>query len=516
MTQLSVKEISLQVLKELLKLKKQIEARDLSKKTGLDYEILMTQAIHELQTLNLVKFEEKAVTELIPTKELKDYVKNGLPERQIVNYLLENSFDEISLDEFQSLMDMDQRFFFIGLANAKKNRWVMQSNATATPTIYIQNKDAPLSDIEKLLSKFAKGSIVQEDLPKDMQKEVKNLLKRKLATKKSYTNRIISLTKEGKTVDIKTIGVAGEEIPRLTPEMLKDGTWKVKIGNLKKFEVQNAGPRLNGGKLHPMTILINKAREIFLSMGFTEIKGPMVESAFYNFDALFQPQDHPAREMHDSFYLRNPKKTKLPNKKLVNAIKDTHENGGSSKSIGWGGKWSPEIAKKAMLRTHTTATTIRRLSKIVKNKEKLPVKVFCVDHLFRNESLDATHLAEFMQVEGIVVGENLTLAHLKGYLTEFFKKMGFDKLTMHPDFFPYTEPSLGVTVYVESLGKWHEMGGSGIFRPEVTYPLGIKEPVRVLAWGLGFERAAMLTLQRDDIRDLYRSPLKWLKEIKYN
>jgi phenylalanyl-tRNA synthetase alpha chain len=475
----------------------------------------MTQVIYELQTLNLVSFEEQAVTELIPTKELKDYVKKGLPERQIVNYLLENSIDEISIDEFQSLMDMDQRFFFIGLANAKKNRWILQSNATQTPTIYVQNKDAPLSNIEKLLAKFDKGGVLLEELSSELHKETNELLKRKLATKKSYTNRIISLTKAGKSININSIGIIGEEIPRLTPEMLADGTWRENIEKLKKFEVQNPGPRIYAGKLHPMTILINKAREVFLSMGFTEIKGPMVESAFYNFDALFQPQDHPAREMHDTFYLRHPNKAKLPSKNIVNATKATHENGGTSKSLGWGGKWNPEIAKKTLLRTHTTATTIRRLSKIVKNKEKLPVKVFCVDHLFRNESVDATHLAEFKQIEGIVVGENLTLAHLKGYLTEFYKKMGFEKLTMHPDFFPYTEPSLGVTVYVESLGKWHEMGGSGIFRPEVTYPLGIKEPVRVLAWGMGFERLAMLTLQRNDIRDLYRSPLKWLKEISW-
>ena len=304
MTTLSMKETSLQVLKELQKLKKPIEARELAKKTGLEYEILMTQAIHELQTLSLATFTEQEVMELIPTKELNDYVKNGLPERQLVNYLLDNSFDEISLEEFQSLMDMDKRFFFIGLANAKKNRWLIQSNATATPTIYIQNKNAPLSEFEQLIAQFKEKRVIVEDLPADLQKEVNNLLKRKLATKKSYTNRMISLSKGGKEVDSSIISIIGDEIPRLTPEMLVDGSWQKNISKLKKFEVQNAGPRIYAGKFHPMTILINKAREIFLSMGFTEIKGPMVESAFYNFDALFQPQDHPAREMHDTFYLK--------------------------------------------------------------------------------------------------------------------------------------------------------------------------------------------------------------------
>jgi len=516
MTQLSIKQNSLTVLKELITLDQSIEARNLSKRVNLEYEILMTQAVYELQTLGLVEFTEIQVTELIPTEELKDYVKkNGLPERQLVTYLIENSFDEISLDEFQSLMDMERSFFFIGLTNAKKNRWLMQSTATETPTIYLKNKDVPLSDLEKLVENFKDGDIIEENLPPELKNQVSELLKRKLATKKSYTDRTISLTKQGKSIDLTSISIIGEEIAKLTTEMLSDGSWREFIHKLKTFEVQYAGPRIYAGKLHPMTILINKAREVFLSMGFTEIKGPIIESAFYNFDALFQPQDHPAREMHDTFYLRQPNKAKLPSKKLINATKSTHENGGAAKSLGWGGKWSPEIAKKVLLRTHTTATTIRRLSKIAENNEQLPVKVFCIDRVFRNESVDATHLAEFQQVEGIVVGENLTLAHLKGYLTEFYKKMGFEKLIMHPDFFPYTEPSLGVTVYAESLGKWHEMGGSGIFRPEVTYPLGIKEPIRVLAWGMGFERLAMLTLQRDDIRDLYRSPIKWLKESQY-
>jgi phenylalanyl-tRNA synthetase alpha chain len=250
-------------------------------------------------------------------------------------------------------------------------------------------------------------------------------------------------------------------------------------------------------------------------MGFTEIKGPLVELAFYNFDSLYQPQDHPARELHDTFYLKNPAKGKLPNKNKVKAIKNTHENGGSSGSTGWGYEWDENIAKKILLRTHTTATTIRRLSKVIKEKDKLPLKVFSIDRVFRNENVDRTHLAEFIQVEGIVIGENANLAHLRGILTEFYHKMGFKDIIMRPGFFPYTEPSMEIAVYSEEFKQWIEMGGSGIFRPEVTYPWGIKEPLRVLAWGQGFERQAMQTLKRKDIRDLYRSPLSWLRNVKY-
>jgi len=158
--------------------------------------------------------------------------------------------------------------------------------------------------------------------------------------------------------------------------------------------VTKSGPLLKAGKLHPMVNLINEIREIFISLGFTEIRGPIVESAFFNFDALFQPQDHPARELQDTFYLSNPKEAKLPDRERVLEVKATHENGGSSKSTGWGYDWDENIAKKTVLRTHTTATTIRRLAEFYKNNDKAPVKVFCIDRVFRNESVDKYHLAE--------------------------------------------------------------------------------------------------------------------------
>ncbi|MHA1872026.1 MAG: phenylalanine--tRNA ligase subunit alpha, partial [Promethearchaeota archaeon] len=382
--------------------------------------------------------------------------------------------------------------------------------------IYIYNKEGPKSELELLIDSIKdKDIIIMEDIPKEHRDEIKTLLKRKLVTKRKYIQRIVSLTELGKKVNLSQIKIKSEEIAKLKPQDLVDGSWKEILPKLKKFEVENPGPKIFAGKLHPLTILINKIRNIFLSMGFIEIKGPIVESAFYNFDALYQPQDHPAREMHDTFYLRNPSRTRLPPKKYVKAIKDTHEHGGNSKSTGWGYKWDEEIAKKALLRTHTTATTIRRLSKIIRDKEKLPLKVFSIDKVFRNENVDKSHLAEFIQIEGIVIGENVNLSHLKGILSEFYAKMGFPKIITRPGFFPYTEPSMEIAVYSDILGKWLEMGGSGIFRPEVTYPWGVKEPIRVLAWGMGFERLAMLYLKREDIRDLYRSPLSWLRDQPY-
>jgi phenylalanyl-tRNA synthetase alpha chain len=349
-------------------------------------------------------------------------------------------------------------------------------------------------------------------LSKNEIKQLDLLNKRKLIDKARKTQRIIYLTEQGKKIAISKIQEL-KQVSKITPEMLISGTWK--NYELKPFDVSKPGPLLKAGKMHPMIRLINEIREIFLSMGFTEIRGPIIESAFYNFDALFQPQDHPAREMQDTFYLSNPKTAKLPESDRVKAVKETHENGGDSGSIGWGYEWDSETAKKTVLRTHTTATTIRRLAQFYRNNEKVPLKVFCIDRVFRNEKLDKSHLAEFTQVEGIVIDDNLNLCDLIGLLSEFYKKLGFEKIITRPGFFPYTEPSMEVSVYFEKLGEWLEFGGSGIFRPEVTYPWGIKEPTRVLAWGQGLERIAMLYFDRKDIRDLYINPIKWLRNQSY-
>ena len=240
-------------------------------------------------------------------------------------------------------------------------------------------------------------------------------------------------------------------------------------------------------------------------MGFTEIRGEMVETAFWNFDALFQPQDHPARDMVDTFYLSRPKQGKLPGKKVVEAVAKTHENGWTTGSRGWEYNWSQEEAKRLVLRTHTTATTIRYLNK---HKEP-PIKVFSVDRVYRNEKLDYKHLAEFHQIEGIIMDRKVTLKDLMGTLKEFYQKLGLEKVQFWPSYFPYTEPSLQSTVYVPELKNWVELCGMGIFRPEVLAPLGVKNPV--LAWGGGLERLILLKLGLEDIRLLYKNDLGWIR-----
>ena len=509
---ITIKKQVINILRILKKKSSEVIASDLAKELKIDYIVLMS-AINDLIEHDLVYFKEDEVYQISLNDEGFDYLNNGLPERQLLNILLENNIKELSLDEFLKRSHLDRNIFYIGISNLKKKRWVAQSKASGENKIYIISETFPKTDLERFLQKFKDHPIIEHStLSKDELLQLDLLNKRKLVKKNRRTERIINLTEKGKKIDTSKIKEL-EQVSKITPEMLSSGTWK--NYDLKPFDVTKPGPLLKAGKLHPMVKLINEIREIFISMGFTEIRGPIIESAFYNFDALFQPQDHPAREMQDTFYLNNPKVAKLPERDRVKAVQDTHENGGDSGSRGWGYNWQIDTAKKTVLRTHTTSTTIRRLAQFYRNNEKPPVKVFCIDRVFRNEKLDKSHLAEFTQVEGIVIDDNVTLCDLIGLLSEFYRKLGFKKIITRPGFFPYTEPSMEVSVYYDKLGEWLEMGGSGIFRPEVTYPWGIKDPTRVLAWGQGLERIAMLYFDRDDIRDLYINPIKWLRSQPY-
>jgi len=516
---ISIKTEHYQILQKLQKIKKPIEARELSEKLKIPYEKLMSGAIFSLEQVGLAKFQEEELEVITLTKEAKNYLDSGLPERQIYDVLVKNDRKEVKLLDFskeiEEQLNFPKRLFFVGISKMKKNRWILSSKSMGYEQIFINNDSPEKTEEEQVLDLFNNSnSDSLSKIPKNLHQAVNSIYNRKLVTKDKKILRLVELTQKGRKITKEELQLIDEEINLISSEMLKDGSWKEKLPNLKSYEVNALGPNISAGKYHPLTIVINEVREVFHSMGFEEIKGPIVEEAFFNFDCLYQPQDHPAREMQDTFYLKNPAEGKLPKKKVVDVIKNTHENGGNTGSSGWGYKWSEEIAKKILLRTHTTATTIRRLSHITK-KSKLPMKVFCVDRVFRNESEDRTHLAQFMQIDGIVIGKNLSLSDLIGQLVEFYKRMGFDKVVTRPGFFPYTEPSMEVSVYSKKLGAWLEMGGSGIFRPEVTYAWGIRDPVRVLAWGLGLERLAMLKLKRDDIRDLYQSPIKWLREASY-
>jgi phenylalanyl-tRNA synthetase alpha chain len=330
-----------------------------------------------------------------------------------------------------------------------------------------------------------------------------------LAKVKRRTQRILKLTPAGKQA--KVYVSEAHERNELTPEDIEagkeTGNWDEILASLRKYDVTLPAATIYPAKIHPLRKIIEQTRRAFLEMGFAEVASPMIESAFWNFDALFQPQDHPARDMQDTFYMRDPATAPLPDANIVEPVRRTHEDGWETGSEGWGYTWSPERSMQVVLRTHTTAATIRALAA----NPNPPGKFFCVGWTYRNETISFKHLPVFHQVDGIIVDEEANLASLMGTLQEFYSKMGFGRVKFKPAFYPYTEPSVDVVVYMESRKKWLEMGGAGIFRPEVTLPLGCRWPV--LAWGLGIERLAMLRFGLDDIRELYSYRLDALEEV---
>jgi phenylalanyl-tRNA synthetase alpha chain len=296
--------------------------------------------------------------------------------------------------------------------------------------------------------------------------------------------------------------VESEQIGELTPDILQGESWREM--EFKAFDIHAPAPIPLGGRPHPLQSLIDRIRAVFLEMGFSEITGNYVQSAGWNMDALFIPQDHPARTMQDTFYLAEPEIVGIDDKHLRQWA-EVHESGGSTVSRGWGGSFDVNESRKALLRTHTTVNTVRHIA----DHPSKPSRVFGVGRVFRQETIDRTHLPEFHQIEGIIHEEKASLPMLITTLRTFYSKMGYSDVRVRPAYFPYTEPSIEVEILWR--GKWLELGGAGIFRPEVTQPLGTGWPV--CAWGMGLERLAMLILGLDDIRELYQPDLEVLSKM---
>ena len=477
-------------LKLLRALKKSsLSPGEASLESGLGDKEVMSAASW-LRSKGLVDIIEDSKTLFSTNDEGKKYAEQGLPERRAAEWL--NQSGEAMINELP--LDDDEKKVVIGWLK-RKNFAELEKTADGLKLIPTGNLDE--TPDEPLLVLLDRKPLSEEE----MDKEGLSLLKgRQLLKNQDEVSRVFSLTDEGKKVNLDDIGE--DLVGEVTPEMLQTGTWKEK--QFQRYSTDTNVEPVDYATLHPLTRFTEEIRSIFLQMGFTEIEGDYVESAFWNMDVLFIPQDHPARELQDTFYLSEPASFMISDKELLDVVSEIHENGGDTGSAGWGSSWSRETAQQALLRTHTTVGTIRYLS----DNPEPPVRVFSVGRVFRREALDSTHLPEFTQVEGIIVEPNANFGMLIGVLKEFYRRMGFDDVRVRPAYFPYTEPSLEVEVRFGD--RWLELGGAGIFRPEVTAPFGIECPV--LAWGLGLERLAMLRLGIKDIRMLYQSDLQWLKE----
>lgn len=481
-------------IKVLKSLKKESSPEEISKSSGLELDAVM-RASAWLSTKELVKVDDEIIERVTLTEEGKRYVKTGLPERRILDAIdKEGNINDLKIEKAETN---------IGLGWLRK-----KGQATLDKGIIKVLNRIKTSDEEVLELLDKKGEITASSLNDKLKMGLDFLRSRKnvIAIKEQ---KIITLIPTEKGIKLAKTLKEDDRISQLTPHIIKSGSWAEK--GLRPYDTDVFVKPEYPVKEHPLMRAIEDIREIFLEMGFSEIRGPLVESAFWNFDALFTAQDHPVRDMQDTFYLKQPKSTDIPGfERLKDKVRKTHEDGWTTGSCGWRYKWDESIAKKTVLRTHTTALTAKYLANI--KESDLPVKVFSLGKVFRNEAVDYKHLPEFYQVEGIVADKGATFRHLLGVLKEFYDRMGF-KVRFRPAYFPYTEMSVEPEIYFEEKGEWIELGGAGIFRPEVVKPLlGFDCPV--LAWGLGVDRIVTLKLGLKDIRELYISSIDWLKKAR--
>ena len=455
-------------------------------------EVEVIRALQWLENKNVIKTVKTKKQIISLGKNGEYYLKYGLPERKFLKTIEKQN---LSLDEIRVKANLSVPEINVSVGLLRSKMAIIFGKK-----ISISDQGKKILSKESFEEKFMKELPLEVESLNDGQKYAYNELKKRRDMIRVEDKKLINveLTNLGKKLSSSKLKAGGIEI--LTSAMLKTGSW---IGKkFRKYDVEVEVPKIYPGKRHFVNEAKSHAKQIWLDMGFKEMTGPIINSSFWNFDSLFTAQDHPVREMQDTFFVKG--KAKLPSKELVNKVKREHENV-------WKYKWDEEEAKKLVLRTHTTVLSAKTISEL--KKSDLPAKFFAIGRNYRNEALDWNHLFEFNQTEGIVIDPNANFKHLLGYLKEFFGKMGYDKVRFRPGYFAYVEPGVEVDAYIPERDKWVELGGAGIFRPEVVKPLlGIDIPV--LAWGFGLGRITCPYFGIKDLRELYTNDIKQLREIK--
>ncbi|PKM92293.1 MAG: hypothetical protein CVU81_01240 [Euryarchaeota archaeon HGW-Euryarchaeota-1] len=442
---------------------KAFEIKEIAEQTGIQNPTV-SRAI-----LGLIKnglAEEKEIESLELSEKGEQYAKKPLPEQQMLMEL--KTLKDVPFADFKAKTKLDSSEFIAALGYLKRrgifqigDKILLLTNIDVVPTQrYLQNM-------------LDKKRLSEEDLAegKQLDEESEKILLQRGILWRAIHKKIF-LTKKGKEIKSKEIS---EETT---------------------FDINAPVAQISASRRHPYNEVATLVRKIFLEMGFQEMEGPLVETTFWCMDSMFIPQDHPARDVQDTYFVG--KKGMLPNKSLVEKVKEIQETGGDTGSTGYQFPWKEELADDLILRTHSTATTFRTLYfKQLKNVEKC--KYFYIARSFRNETTDATHLCEFAQAEGFIMADGLTLADLKGFIKEFYAKLGVTKIRFKPVYNPYTEPSMQAYYYDEKLKKWSALINSGIFRPEALAPYGITKPI--IAWGIGFNRLVALLTKTSDVRD---------------
>jgi len=482
-----------------------LSMEDLQSGTGLDparirraLEWLITRKALEIESekkqrfVNLTETGCKNAKEKITELRIVEHTKNGATLKDLQS---NNAFDPNELGpaigslKKKKLLTFGKGGILIVPENANLHEF---EEKQALIEKYIDKQDISVEDIDSA------------DMPLIEEMSRKRGKLASIFKISERTFRIYRLTEAGREILDYLIqkGIEGEEEGRVKPAHLKDGKWR-KL-QYRRYSLDLAPPRTVAGKRNPYREFLDYVKEKLISLGFEQMVGDHVESEFWNMDALFMPQFHSARDIHDVYFVKEPTHAKTIEEPWFSKIASAHTNGGDTGSTGWGYEFDRERSRQLVLRSQGTALSARTL-----HKAKIPGKYFGMARCFRYDSVDATHAPDFFQVEGITLSSENNFRTLLGLLKLFAKELAnADEIMFVPGYFPFTEPSVEAHIKHKTLG-WIEMGGAGIFRPEVSKSQGIDVPV--IAWGLGLDRMAMVAMGINDIRDLFATDLNKIR-----
>ncbi|MDR1316271.1 MAG: phenylalanine--tRNA ligase subunit alpha [Spirochaetales bacterium] len=487
-----------------------ILARDLAYKTGQT-----NQTVSWLSAKNLIREQARVSRVLYELTELGlEYGRGGTPEEKILRLVREKGAmrlpeiaRELSLDNkdvgsaFGALskdgvlcMDADKKAALCGEGCGPSPRMVRVRaifDRALLNTLAVGGGVLGVGD----------GSLAEGELSAEELELIQSMSKKRGAASSPFktvereeVSYILLPGADRVRGALEAAGISGEETGTLTAEMLVKGTWKNIV--FRRYSVDSPAPRMILGRTNAYCDFLRSVKDKLSALGFEEFDGPLVETEFWNSDALFMPQFHSARDIHDVYYLKNPTHAKRIEQPYLDQVASAHENGWTTGSRGWEYSFNRDFTRRLILRSQGTVLSAKQLP-----RAKVPGKYFGIVRCFRYDQVDATHLSDFYQTEGIAIGESVNLKTHLGFLRMFAEEVaGASEVKYVPGYFPFTEPSIEVHIKHPVLG-WFELGGSGIFRPEVTEALGIHAPV--LAWGIGIDRMALMSLGVNDLRELF-------------
>ena len=461
----------------------------LADETGLD-PAAVTRAAFDLRKEGLVTVDETTETDAELTAEANEYLDEELPEARLYHAAVEAGADDepVSMGQLIGASGLGGPQVDIALSNfARKGYGSIDSGAVTADPDADPDSDPEAAALETLA---AGETVGDSDL-------LDQLERRELVIRTERTVREVTLTDAAVTALMEGIETA-QTVDRLTPELLTSGEWE--DVEFTEYNVAADAPAIEGGRKHILRQTADRVKDVLVGMGFQEMEGPHADADFWINDCLFMPQDHPARTHWDRFALDVPPIQELP-AGLVERVESAHREGVGEDGEGYHSPWSRDFAEAVALRGHTTSLSMRYLSGFAGANVEPPKRYFSVEKVYRNDTLDPTHLLEFFQIEGWVLAEDLSVRDLMGTFEEFYRQFGIEDIQFKPHYNPYTEPSFELFGTHPATGELVEIGNSGMFRPEVLEPLGIEADV--MAWGLALERLLMLMYGFEDIRDVH-------------